>query len=209
MGRLLVVVLVVGVVACQNQTQAVSSPIPSPTPHTAPTTAILQSTDVPSGLSVCLGSGPIDVYLSVLSAADPTLAAHVSDQWEAMRQLGARLGAISIFTSDAAACKAELGAVSSAKAVMSFVAEFSDEGAADRAWLAGVFGFPPPPPAQLTPGLVRGAATGLGTSSFTYDRPSVRLASWRRSLFVALVVVTNLDLTAFHAATGAVDPRLN
>jgi hypothetical protein len=35
------------------------------------------------------------------------------------------------------------------------------------------------------------------------------LASWRRSVFVALVVVSNLDVNAFHAATGAVDPRLN
>jgi hypothetical protein len=35
------------------------------------------------------------------------------------------------------------------------------------------------------------------------------LASWRKSVYVALVVVSNLDLNAFHAATAAIDPRLN
>ena len=209
MGRLLVTLLVVGMVACQNQPQAVTSPVPSPTPHTPPTTAILQSSDAPSGLSVCLGSGPIDVYVSVLANADPALAARDAEQWHGLRLLGAKSGAISVFTSDPSACKAELGASANVKAVMSFVAQFADEGEADRAWQAGVFGFPPPPPGELTAGLIRGVDTGLGPSSFTYERPSVRLASWRRSVFVALVVVTNLDVTAFHAATGAVDPRLN
>jgi hypothetical protein len=72
-----------------------------------------------------------------------------------------------------------------------------------------VFGFAPPPPGQLTPGLTRGTSTGLGLSSFTYDRPSVRLASWHRSVFVALLVVSNFDVTTFKAATAAIDPRLN
>jgi hypothetical protein len=56
---------------------------------------------------------------------------------------------------------------------------------------------------------VRGQGTGLGLSSFTYDRPSVRLACWRRSVYVALVAVSNLDVTTFQAATAAIDPRLN
>ena len=200
---------VVGLVACQTQTHAVTSPSPTPTPHIPPTAAILQSPEVPSGLSVCLGSGPMEVYLSVLASSDSTLAARVSDQWLAMRADGARLGAISMFVAAAPACKAELGASNTGKAMTSFVAEFGDAGEADRAWQAGVFGFAPPAPGQVTPGLVRGSATGLGASSFTYDRPPVRLASWRRSVFVALVVVSNLDLGTFHAATGAIDPRLN
>jgi hypothetical protein len=208
-GRLLVALLMMGLVACQNDTHAVFSPLPSPTPHTAPTAAILQSGDAPSGLTVCLGSGPIDVYLSVLADADAALAARETAQWQALRQLGAKSGAMSLFTSDPSACKAEFGATGSFKAMASFVAQFADEGEADRAWQAGVFGFAAPPPGQVSPGLTRGATTGLGASSFVYDRPSVRLASWRRSVFVALVVVSNLDVNAFHAATGAVDPRLN
>jgi len=91
----------------------------------------------------------------------------------------------------------------------SVVVKFRDEGEAERAWESGMFGFAPPPAGQLSPGLLRGTGTGLGPSSFTYDRPSVRLACWHKSVFVALVVVSNADLNTFHAATSAVDPRLN
>ena len=196
-------------VACQNDTHPVLSPAPTPTPHTAPTAAILQSADVPAGLSVCQGSGPIDVYLSVLQISNPDLAARLGAQWTTMLESGAKGGAISIFTANASACKAELGATTGVKAMTSFVAQFADASEADRAWQAGVFGFAPPPPGQITPGLTVGAATGLGVSSFTYERPSVRLACWRRGIYVAVAVVSNLDLNAFKAATAAVDPRLN
>lgn len=199
----------VAIVGCQNETHPVFSPAPSPTPHTAPTAAILQSGDVPAGLNVCLGSGPIDVYLAVLAGADATLAARETDQWHRLRAAGAKAGAISVFASDPGSCKAELGAAANVKAVTSVVVQFPDEGAADRAWQSGVFGFVPPAPGQVYPGMARGTSTGLGLSSFTYDRPPARLACWRRSVFVALVVVSNLDANAFRAATGAVDPRLN
>ncbi|HEV2477387.1 MAG TPA: hypothetical protein VGX22_12670, partial [Candidatus Dormibacteraeota bacterium] len=85
MGRLLAALLVMGFVACQNEPHPVLSPVPSPTPHTVPTVAILQSGDVPAGLNVCLGSGPIDVYLSVLAGADATLAARETTQWQSLR----------------------------------------------------------------------------------------------------------------------------
>jgi hypothetical protein len=175
----------------------------------AATAAILQSTDVPVGLSVCVGSGPIDVFLSVLAGAAATVASRESDQWMQLRNQGATAGAISVFAANPSACSAELGATAGVKAMTSFVARFADDGEADRAWQSGVFGFAPPPPGQLTPGLTRGTSTGLGLSSFTYDRPSVRLASWHRSVFVALVVVSNFDVTTFKAATAAIDPRLN
>ena len=210
MGRLLAVGIALLVVAsCQNQTRPVPTPVPSPTPHTAPTAAILQSADIPAGLNVCVGSGPVDVYLAVLSGSDAALAARETDQWRQLRNQGAGAGAISVFTANPSACSVELGATSSIKAMASFVAEFADEGQADRAWQSGVFGFAPPPPGQQTIGLARGASTGLGLSSFTYERPSVRLACWRRSVFVALVVISNLDANTFRAATSAIDPRLN
>jgi hypothetical protein len=196
-------------IACENQTHPVFSPVPSPTPHTAPTAAILQSSDVPPTLSVCLGSGPIDVYIATLGASGTPLADKATSQWAQLVSEGARGGAISIYVSSTTACKAELGSTTSAKSIASFVAQFGDEGEADRAWQSGVFGFAPPPTGEVVPGLTRGPATGLGLSSFTYDRPSVGLASWRRSVFVALVVATNLDPTTLKAATAAIDPRLN
>ncbi len=99
--------------------------------------------------------------------------------------------------------------MSKAKSAAGFVAVFADEGQADRAWQSGVLGFVPPAPGELPPGLNRGASTGLGLSSWTYDRTPVRLACWHKSVFVALVVLTNLDAPAFKAATAAVDARLN
>ena len=201
--------VLLSVLACQSDTHPAFSASPSPSPHTRPTAAILQSADVPATLNVCVGSGPMDVYLSVLATADATLAGRATDQWTDMQTRGATAGAISIFAANPSACKAELGATTNVKAISSFVAQFADEGQADRAWQSGIFGFAPSPPGELVPGLTRGTSTGLGISSFTYDRPSVRLACWHRSVFVALVVAGNLDLTTFKAATAAIDARLN
>ena len=196
--------------ACQsNAPSVVVSPSPSPSPHTVPTDAVLQSADVPAGLSPCLGSGPIDVYLTTLAQADPNLAARVGAQWDQLRLAGATSGAVSLFTSTPAACNAELATTSSAKSATAFVAVFADDGQADRAWGAGVFGFVPPAPGELPAGVTRGTGTGLGLSSWTYDRPPVHLASWHKSVFVALVVVSNLDASTFKTATTTIDARLN
>jgi hypothetical protein len=209
-GRFLAGFLVgASLVACQSETHPVFSPAPSPTPHTAPTAAILQSTDVPAGLQPCPGSGPIDVYVEVVQSVDEKLGSRVSDQWLQMLRDGAIDGAISLFVANQTACKAELGATAGVKAMTSVVARFGDESAADRAWHDGLFGFVPPPAGVLTAGVTVGSATGLGASSFTYDRPPVRLACWRHGVFVALIVVSNFDLNTFKAATAAVDPRLN
>jgi hypothetical protein len=198
------------IASCQNSTPVVVvSPSPSPSPHSAPTDSVLQSSEVPAALSPCLGSGPIDVYITTLANADANLAARVANQWEQLRVAGATSGAISLFTSTPAACNAELATTSSGKSITAFVAEFADPGQADRAWQAGVFGFMPPAPGDLPAGVTSGTGTGLGLSSWTYDRPPVHLASWHKSVFVSLVVVSNLDAATFKAATAAIDARLN
>jgi hypothetical protein len=198
------------IASCQNNAPVVVvSPSPSPSPHAAATDAVLQSSEVPAGLSPCLGSGPIDVYITTLANADANLAARVANQWEQLRVAGATSGAISLFTSTPAACTVELATTSTAKSVVAFVAEFTDSGQADRAWEAGIFGFMPPAPGELPAGVTRGTGTGLGLSSWTYDRSPVHLASWHKSVFVALVVVSNLDAATFKAATTAIDARLS
>jgi hypothetical protein len=130
-------------------------------------------------------------------------------RWQQLRSSGALAAAFSLFASDPAACNAEMAVTEKFKAAASFVAAFADEGQAERAWSSGVLGFLPPAPDQVAPGLLRGASTGLDASSWTYDRPSVRLACWRRSVFVSLVVLTNLDPAASKAVTAAIDARLN
>ena len=202
--------MVAFVAACQSGSHPVFSPAPpSPSPPTEPTAAVLQSADIPSGLKPCLGSGPIDVYVTTLTHGDAALAGRVAAQWEQLRVAGATAGAISLFTASPAACNAELGATSNVKSIASLVAVFPDSGQADRAWVAGAFGFAPPAPGEILQGITRGSATGLGLSSWTYDRASIRLACWHKSVFVALVVGSNLDAVAFKAATVAVDARLN
>ncbi len=67
----------------------------------------------------------------------------------------------------------------------------------------------PPTTGELPAGVTSGTTTGLGLSSWTYDRPPVRLASWHKSVFVALVIVSNLDAATFKATTTAIDARLN
>ncbi len=210
MGRIAAIAtLIVLVAACQSDTHPVFSPQPSPTPHTVPTAAILQTGDISPGLNVCIGSGPIDVYVTSLAHSDAALASRVASGWEQLRLEGAAGAALSVFTGSPTACDAELGAVSNVKSIASFVAVFADSGQADRAWESGVFGFTPPAAGELLTGVTRGATTGLGVSSWTYDRSPVRLGCWHKSVFVALVIAGNLDLTAFKTATAAVDARLD
>jgi hypothetical protein len=158
---------------------------------------------------LCAGSGPIAGYLSSLQATDPTLAGRMTEQWQQLRARGAVDGAIAIFAADPAACTAELGVTAKIKSAASVVVVFADDGQSERAWSSGIFGFVPPAPDQVAPGLSRGSGTGLGASSWTYTRPSVQLACWRRSVFVSLLVLTNLDAAAFKAVTSAIDARLN
>ena len=194
---------------CQGAATPVASPQPSPTPHTAVAAAVLQPGEVPAALNQCPGSGPIAAYLSNLTVADPALASQMSAQWQQLRAEGALDAAISLFAADASACTAQLAATSKIQAAASFVAVFTDEGEADRAWESGVMGFVPPAPGEVSAGIVRGTATGLGLSAWTYDRSPVRIASWHKSVFVSLVVLTNLDGTTFKTVTAAVDARLN
>jgi hypothetical protein len=209
-GRIAAIVtLILLATACQSDTHPVFSPLPSPTPHNAPTAAILQAGEVPGGLNVCLGSGPIDVYIAGLAHSDAALATRVGSEWEQLRLEGATSAAISVFTASPTACVAELGTASNVKSIASFVAVFADSGQADRAWESGIFGFTPPAPGELLAGVARGTGTGLGLSSWTYDRSPVRLGCWHKSVFVALVIAGNLDLTAFKTATAAVDARLD
>jgi hypothetical protein len=204
-----IIALVVVMAGCQTPGSANPSPLPSASPHPAATSVVLQAADVPAQLPACPSSGPIASYIASLRAADPVLAARFASQWQSLKKSGAREAAISLFAADQSACSAELGAHGTIRSAASLVVSFADEGQADRAWEAGVFGFVPPAPGELPPGVDRGAATGLGTSSWTYDRVPVRLACWRKSVFVALVVFTNLDATSFTAATAAIDARLN
>jgi len=203
------VALVVSTAACQSAAVATSSPTPVAAVHAIVAQTVLQQTDIPPGLAPCASSGSFGAYIAAVKSADPALAATIASQWKALQKQGAGEAQISLFAANPSACTAELGASGSVKSAASLVVAFADEGAADRAWHQGVLGFAPPAPGEAPPGIVRGVGTGLGASSWSYDRGPVRLACWRKSVFVAVVVFTNLDPASFKAATAAVDARLN
>jgi hypothetical protein len=170
---------------------------------------LLQPADLPAPLAQCPGSGPISGYIDATKASNPELAQRLTGQWNDLKSLGATEAAIDLFAADPSACTSELASVKNVQSAASLVVAFADQGQADRAWQAGILGFTPPVPGELPPGVARGTDTGLGPSSWTYDRTPVRLACWQKNVFVALVVFTNLDATAFKAGTAAVDARLN
>ena len=210
MGRFPPVVALVALLAgCQVASTPVAAPIVSPTPHTPVANAALQASDVPADLKPCPASGPIATYLTAINTSNPTLAQKLTAQWQALKKSGAQDAAITLFAADPAACGAELAATGTARSAASVVVIFGDEGQADRAWQAGILSFAPPAPGERPPGVTRGKDTGLGTSAWTYYNAPVSLASWRKSVFAALVVVSSLDDTAFKGATAAVDARLN
>lgn len=194
--------------ACQSGTAA-PTPLPSSSLHNTAATAVIQQNEVPGGLTKCPGSGPIAGYLTTMQTVDATMTTRLTDQWHQLQAKGATSGAITLYSYDPTACNAELGASSTTKSLSSFVAQFADEGQAERAWGAGVLGFATPAPDQVAPGILRGSGTGLGVSSWTYTNTLVRLACWRRSVFVSLVILSNLDDGAYKAVTAAIDARLN
>src|SRR2546429_9818146 len=108
--------------ACQSNTHPAFSPISSPAPHTQPTAAVLQSGDVPAGLDVCVGSGPMDVYLWVLAGADAAVAGRLGERWGVMQTQGAAEGAIFPFPTNPTACRAELGGATRLQAISGFLA---------------------------------------------------------------------------------------
>jgi hypothetical protein len=184
------------------------SPLPSPTPHTPVASTLLQQADLTAPLQRCTSSGSMDDYIQATRQTNAGLAIRLATQWAQLKAAGANDGAISLFAADTSACSQELAAAGNIQSAASLVIAFGDEGEADRAWQAGIFGFAPPVPGELPPGVERGAGTGLGPSSWTYDRAPVRLACWRKKVFVALVVFTNVDATAFKAGAAAIDARL-
>ena len=205
--------ITLALVACTSPLTTAPPPSPSappsPTPHNPVASTLLQPSDLPGPLSLCPGSGPITSYFTATKVSNPDLAQRLTGQWNDLKGMGATEAAINLFAAAPSACSTELAAVGSVQSAASLVVAFAEQGQADRAWQAGILGFTPPVPGELPLGVARGTGTGLGPSSWTYDRTPVRLACWQKNVFVAVVVFTNLDATAFKAGTGAVDARLN
>lgn len=202
------VALVLFLTGCEILGSSSPSPAASPSSHTPIADAGLKASEAPGGLAACASNGPLDKYILNLQATDPILAARLDSGWQLLQDHGATAAQISIYAADSAACAAELG-TAKAKSAASVIVVFSSEAQADQAWSAGVFGFVPPAPDQIAPGIKRGTGSGLGPSSWTYVRPPLWLASWQKSIFVSLLIMNSVDSPTFTAATAAVDARLH
>jgi len=202
------VAVVLCLTGCEILGSSSPSPVASPSPHTPIADAGLKGSEAPGGLAACTSNGPLDKYILSLEATDPILAARLESGWQLLQDHGATAAQISIYAADSSACDAELG-TSKAKSAANVIVLFPSEAQADQAWSAGVFGFVPPAPNQISAGIKRGTGTGLGPASWTYVRSPLWLACWQRSVFVSLLIMNALDSPTFTAATAAVDARLH
>src|ERR1041384_6664771 len=96
-------------ISCQNESHPAFSPAPSPSPHISPAAAILQSSEVPPGMTPCVGSNqPVDVYASVMNGFDTAIGLRLSGYWDELVAEGAESGSVSVYASDPASCAARL-----------------------------------------------------------------------------------------------------
>jgi len=177
----------------------------------SPQDIALKAGDVPPGLKLCAGSGPIDGYIASLRSKDPDGYASLQDAWTALKGNGADAAAIDAFVEDpTTACTGTLGA-GQGKSATSFVIRYKDEGSATTAYKRGLLNFPTPQQNQQTPGLTVGSATGLGANSWVYDRSvngkAAYLAFWQVKQFDVMILAADLDPVDSRKAADAVYSR--
>jgi hypothetical protein len=184
------------------------APQPSPEPAAAYS---LAASDLPDGLQRCPQSGEVGAYLAAVKATDPDTYTVTNDAWQRLQKAGAVAGWIVGF-SDGNGCGGGLRGTTSGRAATSLVARFADSDAAARAWRGGILGVENPDPAQGTPGLIQGPATGLGPRSWTYDRTAsgrpTSLAFWQHASFVVVLLTTGLTADQSHSAAQGIDARV-
>ena len=203
MKRLLAVVLLaVACAACEAPTALGGPPDPA--------AVALKSSDLPSGLKPCPGSGPISGYLDHARKTDPNAYADLQDAWANLQRGGADAAAISAFAADPSQCSGELGAGGGMSAT-TFVIRFKDEGSSTTAYKRGLLGFPTPSQNQQEPGLTVGVATGLGPNSWALDRKvggrAAFVAFWQVKRFVVMYLGADIDSEADRRAAEAVNSR--
>jgi len=169
----------------------------------------LQARDVSAEFKPCDPPSNIETYLKRLPTTSQWRAL-LSSGWKQLQGEGADASAVTEFATGSDSCTAEPGS-SSSRSVMSVVARFSDDGAAQRAFQAGVFGFPTPGEDQLEPGLRQGVGTQLGAHSWlrqrTVDNRNVSVAFWQSHQFCIFVLASALDSVELQRTLVAIDGR--
>ncbi|PZR66797.1 MAG: hypothetical protein DLM66_12925 [Candidatus Dormiibacter spiritus] len=174
-----------------------------------PTQVGLQARDVSAEFKPCGPPSDIETYLKRLPITSPWRS-QLSSGWKQLQGEGADASAATEFATGSDSCTAEPGS-SSSRSVSSVVARFSDDGAAQRAFQVGVFGFPTPGEDQLEPGLRQGVGTQLGAHSWlrqrTVDNRNISVALWQSHQFCIFVLAWALDSVELQRALVAIDGR--
>lgn len=184
---------------------------PPAVPPPDPTAISLQPSDLPADFQRCSASGDIMRYLQFLERTSTAGRDELASGWRDLQLNGASGAAVTVLAQQQAACAARLG-TGAGPSVTTVVVRFRDEGAAAAAYQRGMWGFATPSEDQEVPGLVRGAATGVGRNAWVLERSvngrSLLVGLWQRHLIAVLFVAIDSDPLHAKQAIAAVDRRI-
>ncbi len=165
----------------------------------------LQQSDLPSALSRCDVSGPIERYLQLLQASGSPSYEITQQQWSALRANGASVASVQSFAANPEDCQARLAERKGPSAI-SFAIRFRTPAGAVAAFREPFLTLRPAP-GMVLPGLVQGEATGLGPNSWIYDqtnqKPSIIASYWAVRAFAVFLFAEQIPSDdARRAATG-------
>ena len=184
---------------------------PPAVPQPDPTAISLQPGDLPADFQRCPASGDIMRYQKFLERTSTAGRDELASGWRDLQLNGASGAAVTVLAQQQAACAARLG-TGAGPSVTTVVVRFRDESAAAAAYHRGMWGFATPSEGQEVPGLVRGAATGVGRNAWVLERSvngrSLVVGLWQRHLIAVLFVAIDSDPLHTKQAIAAVDRRI-
>ena len=180
-------------------------------PPPDPAAISLQPGDLPADFQPCPASGNIMRYLQFLGRTSTAGREELASGWRDLQLNGASGAAVTVLTQQQAACGVRLG-TGGGPSVATVVVRFRDESAAAAAYQRGMWGFATPSEDEEVPGMVRGAATGVGRNAWVLERSvsgrSLLVGLWQRHLIAVLFVAIDSDPLHTKQAIAAVDRRI-
>ena len=197
MRRWLAIPLLLILSACANSSVATS---------VGPADIAVQSSDLPSGLQKCSGSGDMDSFLNAVKTKDPKTYSDTKAEWDAAKSHGATAAHVVFYSDSQAHCgsiqnsgNSDLGSATY-PVVINFVIQFKDEATATKGYTTeSIFGFSESTLSTTGgTGVVKGRDTGLTANSVTLTvaigNQSFYVAVWQNKAFMVILGVLNVDL---------------
>jgi hypothetical protein len=168
-----------------------------------PADVAAQSSDLPSGLLRCDGSGDIDTFLNSVQTKDPTTYQSTKASWDSAKTHDATSAEVIFYADTKAHCAgvqssgSDLGSATY-PVVINFVIQFKDEAAAAKGYTTeSIFGFSESAIGGSTVGSVKGTDTGLTKNSVSltvaFGNQTFYVAVWQNKAFMVILGVFNID----------------